>query len=83
MSIADTLVEISHESALNKAERMSLRRIAIEYEKLQAANAKLKKIKEYWEVYSSMAHEEEASQELLALFLCLTEAFSEQDGETT
>lgn len=42
MSIADTLVDISHESALNKAERMSLRRIAIEYEELQAENAKLR-----------------------------------------
>lgn len=45
--------------------------------------AKLQKIKEYWEYYAAAEKDDVAPQELLALFLCLTEAFSEQDGEST
>ena len=35
MSISDTLIDISHESSLNKVEKVSLRLIAKEVEKLQ------------------------------------------------
>lgn len=42
MSIANTLRDISEESELSHAEKESLRKIANEYEKLQAENDKLK-----------------------------------------
>lgn len=41
MCIADTLLDISHESSLKKPEKVSLRRIAKKVRKLQAENKKL------------------------------------------
>lgn len=38
MSIANTLRDIAEESSLNKAEKVSLREIAKEYENLEATN---------------------------------------------